>query len=261
MKNLYLLFLIFCTLGSYLPAQTVINTEDLRLDDADRDFVGLIDFNFGMSENKAGRFFKPSANLRLEWIREQSKFIVLGGYQLNRFVQISESNPTPTNFNNQGFGHFRFNRDLNKKLVWEAFIQGQFDEVQEIDQRYLLGTGPRFELLETDSASLYFGALYMYEYEETSAEVKVFNKHHRLSMYLNGGFQFNASTGMNNTTYFQPRPDILSDFRIASITQFFTQINKHLSFNFNLNFVYDSRPPETVPLRMYNFTAGLAWSI
>lgn len=261
MRERFILCFILTIWGISLHAQTVINTEELRLKNADQNFVGLIDFTFGMSENKAGRFLKPSANLRLEWIQEQSKIMLLGGYRLTRFVPINDPESAPRNFNSQGFSHLRFNQNLNKKVVWEAFSQAQFDNVQEIDQRFLLGTGPRFELLETDSASLYLGTLYMYEYEETSAESRVFNKHHRLSMYLNAGWQFNATTGVNNTTYFQPRPDVLSDFRIASVTQFFAKLTKNLSFNMNLDFVYDSRPPETVPLRMYNLTAGIAWQL
>lgn len=261
MKKHYILLLLIALIKLPILAQTVINTEDLRLNDADKKLVGLIDLNFGMSENKAGRFLRPSAQLRLEWLQQKSKVMLLGGYRLTRFIPINDPDQAPRNFNSQGFSHLRFNQDLNKKVVWEAFAQAQFDNIQEIDQRYLLGTGPRFELLETDSASLYIGASYMYEYEETSDDIKVFNKHHRLSMYLNGGVQFNKTTGVNNTTYFQPRPDILSDFRIASVTQFFTRINKNLSFNINLDFVYDTQPPETVPLRMYNLTAGIAWSI
>lgn len=261
MKKYFILPVIIALTSIQLSAQTVINTEDLRLDGSDQSFVGLINFNFGMNENKAGRFLKPNANLRLEWIQENHKIMLLGGYRLTRFVPINDPDSAPRNFNSQGFSHLRFNQEINKKVVWEVFSQAQFDNVQEIDQRYLLGTGPRFELLETDSASLYLGTLYMYEYEETSAESKVFNKHHRLSMYLNAGWQFNANTGMNNTTYFQPRPDVLSDFRIASVTQFFTRLSKNLSFNVNLDFVYDSRPPETVPLRMYNLTAGITWQL
>ncbi|GAB5553672.1 MAG: hypothetical protein Sapg2KO_32630 [Saprospiraceae bacterium] len=261
MKKRYILFLILATWGLSTQAQTVINTEDLRLENSNKNFVGLVNFNFGMNENKAGRFLKPNAKLRLEWIQQKSKLMLLGGYRLTRFVPINDPDSAPRNFNSQGFSHLRFNQDLNKKIVWEAFAQAQFDNVQEIDQRYLVGTGPRFELLKTDSASLYLGTLYMYEYEETSADIKVFNKHHRLSMYLNAGIQFNTSMGINNTSYFQPRPDVFSDFRIASVTQFFAQLNKHLSFNVNLDFVYDTRPPVTVPLRMYNFTAGLAWQL
>lgn len=261
MKKHNILFFLLFTWSIASQAQTVINTEDLRLEDANKNFVGLVNFNFGMNENKAGRFLKPSAKLRLEWIQQKSKFMLLGGYRLTRFIPINDPDSAPRNFNSQGFSHLRFNQDLNKKLVWEVFTQAQFDNVQEIDQRYLIGTGPRFELLETDSASLYLGTSYMYEYEETSAEAKVFNKHHRLSMYLNGGWQLNPRTGINNTTYFQPRPDVLSDFRIASVTQFFTKINQHLSFNINFDFVYDSRPPETVPVRMYNLAAGLAYQL
>jgi hypothetical protein len=101
----------------------------------------------------------------------------------------------------------------------------------------------------------------MYEDEQTSADQIINNQHHRLSAYLSGGINLNEHVGLNNTTYFQPRVDIWSDFRISTVTQFFARVSTQLSFNINFSLVYDSRPPETVPLRMFDLTAGFGYRL
>lgn len=246
---------------SSLVAQTVINTEEMRLIDLDKTLVGLLNVSFGMTQNKAGQYIKPSADLRLEWEKEANRFIVLGGYQLTRFSKLDIPGSLPTNFTNKGFGHLRYNREVSEQLTWEAFSQYQFDEIQEIDHRFLVGTGPRIRLAKTDSAYVYYGLLYMYEAEQTSAESIVINRHHRISTYLSAGINFNEHLGLNNTTYFQPRPDVWSDFRISSVTQIFARVSTQLSFNINFSLVYDSRPPETVPLRMFDMSAGFGYRL
>ena len=255
------LYTLFLGLLSWpIFAQTVINTEEMRLMNSDKKLVGILDLNFGTTRNKAGLLLKPKADLRLELNEKNSRYILLGGYQLSRFSRLSDPGSLPTNFTNKGFGHFRYNRKWSDKVTWEAFSQIQFDEIQEIDQRFLIGTGPRIQLAQNDSLSLYFGTLYMYEYEETSDEVKIFNKHHRMSFYFSANVQFNAFVGLSHITYFQPRLDQWSDFRISTTTQLIARISKHVSFDIGAEFLYDARPPGTVPESMYDISAGLAYN-
>jgi hypothetical protein len=254
-------FIFYLCLPFYGYTQTVINTEEMRLRDNEKNFVGLFNFSFGMTENKADRFIKPNADLRLEWAKERDRVIGLGGYQLTRFSDLDNPDTAPRNFTHKSFAHLRYNRQASERLTWEAFTQYQFDEVQEIDQRYLLGTGPRWQIAKSDSAFIFFGMMYMYEYEQTSAREIELNRHHRLSTYLSAGIQFNENVGLNNTTYYQPRPDLWSDFRISTVSQLFTRISKQLSITINVSLVYDSRPPETVPLRMFDMTAGFSYQL
>ncbi|MEO0339202.1 MAG: DUF481 domain-containing protein [Bacteroidota bacterium] len=256
-KLIQTLLLVLASLS--MQAQTVINTEEMRLLQTDKKLVGLFDINLGTTRNKAGTYLKPKVDMRLELNEENSRYILLGGYQLTRFSRLNTPGALPTNFTNKGFGHFRYNRKLKDRLIWEAFTQIQYDEIQEIDQRFLVGTGPRFQLAKGDSLNIYFGSLYMYEYEETSDEVKVFNKHHRMSFYLSGNIQFNPFVGLSQITYFQPRLDQWSDFRVSTTTQLIARISKHVSFDISAEFLYDALPPGTVPNTMYDISAGLAY--
>ncbi|HKK76977.1 MAG TPA: DUF481 domain-containing protein [Saprospiraceae bacterium] len=260
MKSLFF-FIFYGMLSLSLSAQTVINTEEMRLRDNKKSLVGLFNFSFGMTQNKAGLYIKPNADVRLEWAQGQHRWITLGGYQLTRFSNLDVPGSLPRNFTHKGFGHLRYNRKTAGRVTWEAFTQYQFDQVQEIDHRFLLGTGPRWEIMKSDSVFIFAGVMYMYEYEQTSAEQILLNRHHRLSSYLTAGINFNENVGLNNTTYYQPRPDIWSDFRISTVTQLFARVSKQLSFTLNFSLVYDSRPPETVPPRMFDMTAGLSYQL
>jgi len=248
--------------ASLTYAQTVINTEELRLDLKEKQVVGLVDADFGMTRNKAGFSLRPSLDLRGELLSGPDRYILLGGYRLSRFTNINVPGSDAINFTNRGFGHLRYNRQLRERLTWEAFAQLQFDEIQEIDLRQLLGSGPRYQLARADSAFLYAGMLYMYEYEETSAEAEHirYNRHHRLSTYLSAGFTFGANAGLNLILYYQPRLDRWNDYRVSGVMDFTTPVFENFFFNLSLDLVYDTRPPVTVPEEMYDLTAGIKWT-
>ena len=143
-------------------------------------------------------------------------------------------------------------------ITWEAFIQEQWDEVHEIDLRLLFGTGPRFQINQTDSSQIYFGLLYMYEAEDTSAEgFPEKNRDNRLSSYISLGFEFNNFL-INHISYYQPNFEDFSDYRINSETSFRVLIDKALSFRTSFTFIYDSFPPPTVRKTRYSLSSGFS---
>ncbi len=240
----------------------IVNTEELRFNvEEDQKFVGAINLNFGLSRNKAGMSIRPGADLRMELKSGKSRWMALGGYNLTRFTNLNTPGSLPTNFNNRGFAHLRYNIELSPKITMEFFSQYQFDEIQEIDLRLLNGFGPRIQFFQTDSAYLYFGALYMYEHEKTSAnpEDLVFNKDNRLSSYLSFGIQFNEFVNLSNVTYFQPNLSDFDDYRVTMKFLFSAGLNKWMAYQMAFNLVYDNRPPETVPPTMFDLSTGFSF--
>lgn len=249
------LFVIF----PILMIAQVVNTEKLRLTGKEKDFQTVADFNFGLSRNKAGQTLRLGTQARLEYERKKSKWMLLGAYNLTQFLNVDDPDAVPKNFANNAFGHLRYNRKVNKWLTWEAFTQGQWDEIQEIDIRYLIGTGPRFRVKETEESHLFLGALYMLEYEETSPEeLNNINKDQRLSTYLSAAWLVNEMISINHVTYFQPNLADFNDFRISSETNLSVKINDYVALKTYFQFIYDSRPPITVPESMYVLTNGLS---
>ncbi len=253
------LFLLFAFFAAPEAGAQVVNTEKLRLQDSQSTWVGDADLSFGLTRNKAGQTLALGANGRVEHLRGRSRWMALAGYGLTQFLNVDDSEAVPKNFRNNYFGHLRYNYRFSDRLTLEAFSQGQYDEIQEIDVRLLNGLGPRLRLARTDSTHLYFGLLYMYEYEETSEfeDRIVFNKDHRLSSYLSGGFRINDNLVVDHVTYFQPNLRDFGDFRISSETSISVAITNKLSFDTYFQLIYDAQPPETVPETMYMLRNGL----
>jgi hypothetical protein len=248
-----------------LSAQ-IVNTEKLRFFQKENGWVGDADFRFGLARNKAGQTLSLGSSGRLEYLLDQNRWMVLGGYYLTQFRNVNDPGTVPRNFNNWGFSHFRYNRTLGKRLTVEAFLQGQFDEVQEIDFRFLSGTGLRLHLHETDSSTLYWGTLLMFEYEESSDDPNneaniTYHRDLRLSTYLSAAFKVKNYLTCNQVTYFQPNVMAWGDFRISSETRLSIKIRKNLSLDTYFLLIYDTQPARTVPRTMYSLTNGLSLSI
>lgn len=255
MKHLLLFFFIGFTIS--MQAQ-VVNTEKLRSKPSQKQWLFDLNVNLGLSRNKAGQTFRIGSRARVEYFQTKNKWLIFGGYALTQFTNVDDPDAVPTNFTNNGFGHLRYNYHVNSFLTWEAFSQAQYDEIQEVKIRVLNGTGPRFQLLKTDSSHLYIGALYMYEYEETTdLENLTFNKDHRLSTYISGAIQVKDYLTVNHITYYQPNLSNINDYRISSETNVSVKLTTKLSLTAYFQLIYDDLPPISVPNTMFSLTNGI----
>lgn len=255
----FILILAFCTLGCSTFAQ-VVNTEELRLSTTNSNWQGNVDVSFSLNRTKAGQTLNWGINGRVQYQKNQHKWMLLGGYSLVQFTNVDEPDAVPKNFTNFQYTHLRYNYDFKSKLTWEAFVQEQWDEIHEIDIRLLFGTGPRLELLQTDTSQIYVGVLYMYEVEQESPEdLLIQNRDHRLSSYFSLGFKFSNFT-LDFITYYQPNLTAWNDYRINSKTVINTQLSQRLSLQTSFNFIFDAQPPATVRKTRYNLKTGLGYN-
>jgi hypothetical protein len=258
MKKIFLLYLL---MGYSLTVCTqIVNVESLRLNARDKKLSGIVDLDFSVRKNKAGQTVVIGADIGAQWnLGAKNRLIFLSGYHLTQFNDTDDPTTPSRNFNNQAFGHLRYNLDLSPIISLEAYSQAQWDEVQEIDIRFLNGAGLRFELLQNDTASFYFGLSYMLEYEETSErpEAITINEHQRLSTYLSGQLGLNPFLNFNYVLYFQPRPAELEDFRISSNIGLSIRLSGKINFTTSASLLYDSRPPATVPKTQYFLSNGI----
>lgn len=227
MKRIGSLILLLIPLT--LVAQ-VVNTEKLRGDDDQKGWDGLIDLTFGFTKNTV-EIIRASPEIRLDYQDANNRFIFLNGLALSRAT---------TNFVNKGYSHLRYNREINPTLTWEAFGQVQYNEIQLIALRNLWGTGPRFRLVQNDTARLYVAALYMYEYEEEWEE-SAFHRDHRMSAYISAGYTVTDKFFLDQIVYYQPRLDNWRDYRVASETVLNINVTSRFSFNLSLSVWFDSR--------------------
>lgn len=231
---------------SYAFSQ-ILNVESQRIQQDSTGWVAKGDFTFNLTSNQK-QVLDLNSSLHVQYRQNRNTYILLGGAGMIRAGS--------SDFDNSGHIHFRYNRDLTNRLTWEAFAQGQYNRVLMIDHRELLGTGPRFRLLNTDKSRMYAATLYMFE-NEVLIEGKSSRINHRLSNYLAFNWQVNSHIAMNNIAYIQPVISDFSDRRFMLQSSLKFKISKVIGFNVNFNLLNDSNPPPGIKHTVYSIRNGL----
>lgn len=167
---------------------------------------------------------------------------------------------------NRGFVHLRGMRDLSSlssRIAWEAFLQHEYDRLARLTARSLVGTGPRFTLLERGRTTAHLGIAYMFEREEVdvllaSGEPRV-RRNHRVSTYLAVAVGAGERVAFGNTVYVQPRLGEADDVRVLEEAMLKVGIVGALSLKVALTVRYDGQPPAGVKDLDTALTNRLAW--
>ena len=238
----------------------IINTEDLRLNRNEKGLSGRIDLQARVGRNNAGQRILIGTDMGFEYLTKKSNSILLvTGYHLTQFNRDNNGEDSPTQFNNHGFAHLRYNHHFNEQTTLEIFSQIQSNRIQNIELRVLHGAGLRFTLFRSDTASFFLGMSYMYEYEEEllTASFLNINRDHRLSSYISGHVQLNSLLSFAHVSYLQPKLFDLDDLRISSATTLQIQLNNAISFQTSIHVIYDTNPPPGVVRTRYSMRNGI----
>ena len=233
MKNLFCV-LIISVFASYSGLAQIVNIEGERYTTDTTGWRG--NYNLGFTYGKqAVSYFAFSNTAHVQYKSKKSLYLILGSVDLLKTKDKQ--------FVNSGFFHFRYNYKIKNWLRWEAFTQIQYNKLNGIYLRYLLGTGPRFKAVQVEKFKTYIGTLYMLEYEiNTDKTQKLLQG--RFSAYLSFSFRPIKTVEIVSTTYYQPRFDVIKDYRISTDNSLSFKFHKILSFGINFRLNYDSRPPE-----------------
>ena len=161
---------------------------------------------------------------------------------------------------NRGTQHFRYNYKINKRVTWEAFMQSHYNTISKIDKRQLIGTGPRFTVVDEKKFEAYIGTLFMYEYEKIKEEEYVYNKDFRFSGYFSFKWFPIKNTTIGSTTYYQPRLDEFSDYRIYSHNSIMFKVVKGLAIGMTYIATYDTSPAIDIPKYQFKLLNGLTYT-
>lgn len=249
-----ILFLLFSGLSASLNAQ-VVNIEDQRI-------TGTND-----STKWYGHLM---GSVALAKVQEQS-------LQLNSQVKVQyKSNQHLTllllqgnllrageeDFARQAFAHLRYNYKLNDIWTWEAFTQIQTSPIQLLEQRNLLGTGPRYRLLKSKDGRqrIYLGAAWLYE-RNRFTEPLGYSSWHRSSNYISTTFRPNKQMILIQTTYWQPVLGYIRNYRLSTEWLLKVDLTKKLSFTVEFNYSIDKNLPPGAPNETYIWRNGLSWQL
>jgi len=246
------LFLLCLTLMLTIFGQSqIVNIENKRLSAKKEGFSGSADFHLNYTLNTKS-LFQVGNKLKLAYLKGRSYTLFLTDQALVK--SNAES------FINKGFEHVRFNYTLKDsgKVVYELFQQGQFNKIQRISMRLLIGTGFRFMLIDHEKYQFNLGTGIMGEYEELT---DLQNSQDVLSAnYVSFDGQFTPSFGLNTITYFQPKLIDFGNYRLANETSLRFRVNKFLSFKVIYALTHDSRNIEGVRKTNYYIKNTLSFN-
>lgn len=162
---------------------------------------------------------------------------------------------------NETFAHLRNTHRLNTWLRSEGFVQIQNNTVTRIKLRGLAGAGLRFKIIKKPKIALYAGTAYMYEYTDEILPKEIMTlREQRSSNYFTLTYTPTPTFELTSTTYYQPLfADFANDFRLMGEHKAKFKITKHLNFNTQFRFLYDTMPVQNAPNLTYAWLNGLQW--
>ena len=239
---------LFFSINSF--PQLIVNVENSRIQYDTTGWKGDVGTSFSYTKN-VQQILSINATAHLQYKTEKDLYLLLGNYNLL------------TSFNqklvNNMFYHLRYNRKLGEVVRWEAFTQWQQNSLTNIDLRAVVGTGPRFKMLESKKVRIYLGALAMYEHEIDKAPKVVLNDI-RSDNYLTFTFNPNPVFDVTSTTFYQPLFRRFSDFRILNQVTFNIKATKHFSISTNWDYSYDAFPALGTPNVNFTITNGFNYT-
>lgn len=214
------------------PAAAFINIESVRMGARDP-FVGksqvLLSGNGGNTNKSTAAL--SSVNIR-RW--QDSEFLALLDYNY-------ETTNNARNVNN-GRVHLRQTFAADAPLAYELFVQGEFDEFQNLNARRLAGANLRHELFRDETNALFLGTGLFYEDEDYARAEDRYGV--RGNLYLSYTEKLSENLQGSATLYYQPSFARGGDFRVRMQSGLNVRMTARFSVNLELEVKHESNLPD-----------------
>ncbi|WP_347173061.1 DUF481 domain-containing protein [Polaribacter uvawellassae] len=246
-----MLFLGFLGCNFLLNAQ-VINVEGVRNSADSARFIGKASLDLELTKN-VNKEFNLSSDLTLQYSFKKNTFLFLNK------LEFKEANGK--NFTNKSVQHLRYNYRFHKKIALESFVQFQKDQVSFINYRTLIGLGTRNKIYQSKKNTFFLGTLIMYEHENSvGINADVIEKNMRGDIYFSFILRPKKVLSITSTTYYQPKLDAFSDYRISSETSLIISLFKNLDLTTTFSYQFDTFPVIGIPKEQYKLENGITFS-
>ncbi len=249
-------------LPSLLVAQ--VNTEALRKETLAPGLHTTLGADLGCIAGNSS-LLQLKSNLRFDYLTGGNHFFLVTQYQQGRKDEQL--------FINKGFAHLRGVRTLRPRLLVEGFLQREFNEFINLEDRRLAGGGLRIRWRQRQDLSgkppplqINTGIGLMWEREQIDttgqeSSDKPVTDIIRSTNYLVVRWQLDERLTLFSTTYYQVDPSRLSDYRILWEGRLGFTVTKRLSLTINLDLRYDSEPPEGIKPYDLEVTNGVSYRL
>lgn len=240
--------LFFSLLWASLPAQ-IVNIEQLRFQRDSSRWLFQDDLSFNIFRNTQ-QVVDFENNFLLRYQRAGHRLLLLNSLHFN----FTEN----TDFAQSGFLHFRYVKQLSERWDWEVFSQLQGDRPLQIERRILYGLGPRLSIDQKGNFQFFTGHLFMYE-DDLERETGIQHFDWRLSSYVSMFYQYKDRVQWSSVTYYQPRLDDWSDWRLSFQNQLAFKLGAHWAFTVSAQLNYDAEPVQAadIPNLTYKIDNGV----
>ncbi len=236
--------LSLCLLLLAVDASAQVNTEKFRGAE-DPGFHGFLDGSLAFRTGNAPRLTATGVG-RLGYRAERVHYTYGQGE-----VRYGDKGADHERYLNRLFGHLRWTAMWHEQIGSEVFGQLQFDEFLRLKLRVLAGGGVRVETEPVEELlEIALGTGLMMEHEVL--DIDSTNAHARESLnvrstsYLTLRLNLSPTLTLSSTTYYQPKVDDFTDFRILEEAALEVKVTEHLSFVTSFSLAHDSKPPDGV---------------
>lgn len=151
----------------------------------------------------------------------------------------------------KSFEHVRVRMTIDERWRWEAFAQHEYDQFRRLSVRALAGSGPAFQLVNTDRVAALAGVAYLFEFERLDHRSGVADRGRRDfasrgSLYVTGTEKLGAGASIVQTIYIQPRLDDFGDVRLLGELAVTSKLTKRIALTDGFVVAYDRTPPDGV---------------
>ena len=250
-----LLIVFLLLFGGKSSAQ--VNIETLRKTDLEEGFhshlstkVGIIAGNSN-ARNLSGEF-------RTDYIKKP--------YHLFLVADGTRGDVDNELYQNKGFVHLRGQRSITEVYALEAFSQEESNEFILLEERTLFGGGVRLSPFALSSEkenksdfTFHIGVGLMWEIERFKEDQKDDAQLLRSTNYLSGKWKIKDWLKFAATGYYQVDTSRVADFRILFDSSFGINITEDFMFTVNIDYRFDSEPPEDIKKYDLEITNGITF--
>ncbi|MBU2949266.1 DUF481 domain-containing protein [Tamlana agarivorans] len=255
-----ILYIVVFTISSWGYAQ-IFNIENFVIAKDTIGFSGGIDINISLVKNTKTNFsFNNYAYV--EYRKHKHLLTLTSHIHIKRVDHEDDIN------NNSLL--LKYDYQARKHLFLESFVQNYTNQVTKIDNRIMVGSGARFQFVESKKFMYSFGSylMYVYEHEDDNnddddhdGDLPTINHHDfRLGLYLSAVYDFKENISFKLATFYQPEITYIKDYRFDLMGRASIKILKNLDFNISYILNLDSNPAKDIPTTQYQLLNGLSYT-
>ena len=230
-----------------------VNTESMRKSNLNEGIFNKISIDLDYDNADDNEILNINFSYRIDFIKSDFNTFM----KLNYENGYDKTDGYKNTINNKGFCHIRYTKNLIEKYFLETFIQYEFNDFLNIEDRYLLGLGTRIQVDTKDNNSIFLGIGLMNEkeiYSNNDAKNLI-----RSTNYLSNSINIKDNITLSNIIYFQLDIGDANDYRILYDSSINVETVKNLFLHFAINYRYDNDPHENSSENYTQLLSGIEY--